>query len=99
MTLEKEPEIIETKRLVPKHEPAPPPSCPYPWRALSHGEKITKETAAYQKGTPFHRCGICQYRDGQTCEIVAGYISVYQSCKFFQKKWSADDAISVSVRR
>lgn len=69
-------------------------SC-YPWRTLSRGEQVTKETAEYKKGTPFHRCGICQYREGERCEIVAGYIAPYQSCKYFQKKWDGSMAIKV----
>lgn len=57
-----------------------------PMRPAIHGEKVSKETAEYRKGTPFRRCGQCCYMHGQTCEIVAGYIAPYQVCKYFQPK-------------
>lgn len=50
------------------------------------GELVTKENAEYRKGESFARCGLCAYKRGQRCEVVAGYIAPYQVCKFFRAK-------------
>jgi hypothetical protein len=70
---------------------------PRPWVPLAHGELVSKEMALYQKGSPFNRCGNCEYRNGQRCEIVAGYIAPYMVCKYFQKEWSNEDRAGVLV--
>ena len=63
------------------------PHATYPWKSLSlHGEMVSKETAEYQKGKPFHRCGLCMYYRAHKCDIVRGYIAPMMGCKYFAKK-------------
>jgi hypothetical protein len=50
------------------------------------GEKVSKETAEYRKGSAFERCGMCCYMHGETCDIVRGYIGRYMVCKYFCPK-------------
>jgi hypothetical protein len=57
-----------------------------PMRPMMAGEKVSKETAEYRKGSAFERCGLCCYMHGQTCDVVRGYIAPYQVCKYFQPK-------------
>lgn len=57
-----------------------------PMRPMMMGEKVSKETAEYRKGSAFERCGECSYMRGETCEIVRGYIGKYMVCKYFCPK-------------
>lgn len=64
-----------------------------PWKPVLYGELVSKENAEYQKGTPFERCGVCEYMFGHKCKVVAGYITAYQVCKYFQKEYSREDSM------
>ena len=61
-------------------------------RGLDPGERVSKEDADYGKGTPFRRCGLCEYLErGNKCKIVEGDIDPYDVCKYFEKPDSPRD--------
>lgn len=49
------------------------------------GEKMTKESAGYSKGTKEKHCGICEHYDRHSCSIVEGRIFPAMWCRYFEK--------------
>jgi hypothetical protein len=68
----------------------------YPPRG-SDAELISKETAEYKIGKPFHRCGICRMYSDNHCSIVRGYIVPEMGCKYYQKKWDGSVGITMMI--
>jgi hypothetical protein len=65
----------------------------------TRSEKMSKETAEYKKGTPFHTCGGCTYYQSSHCKIVRGYISPEMSCLYHQEKYDPDRFKSIMIKR
>lgn len=63
---------------------APKTRYPPSW---TREEKMSKETAEYRQGKPFHHCGICSYYQSSSCKIVRGYIAPSMGCSYFQEKY------------
>lgn len=61
-------------------------------------EKISKETAEYKQGMPFHNCGKCNYYQAGHCKIVRGYIAQSMGCKYFSEKYTPM-IVGIAIKR
>ena len=63
-------------------------------------EKMSKESAGYRQGMPFHNCGKCNYYQAGHCKIVRGYIAQSMGCKYYSEKYAPMSfAVVVSKRK